>query len=309
MQFRELEYVLAIAKHQSIGKAAKDLYVSQPTLSKFIRNLEDSIGIPLFSKLGNHFILTYAGQKYVEAAKSILSIKKLLDSELADIKNEDAGELKIAFRMCGGIGILPELLSRFQQQYPHVRVSVLEDSSGNIEQNLVSGELDLAFIALPVKHPAISYEVLSREEILLVMSPDHPYANSGVAVATSKYPWFDLSIAKQERFILQQPSQKTRRSTDELFRRYKITPNIAATISNIEIAVQLASEGYGLAFAGEVPLQQIKTNKPVSLFSVGSPKTELQFAVAYRDGIYFSSSMRAFISIAKSILKSGGTPS
>lgn len=306
MQFRELEYVLAIAKHQSIGKAAKELYVSQPTLSKFVQNLESSIGHPLFCKIGNRFVLTYAGQRYVEAAKNIMDAKKQLDNELADIKQEDTGELRVAFRMCGGISIFPELFSRFHAQYPGVKVSVIEGSSGNIERELIDGEVDLAFITLPIKHPSIAYEVLSREELLLVMPMDHPCAGLGVKTPCERYPWFDLSAARKEKFILQQPSQKSRQSANDLFRQYKIKPNISLVMSNIETAVHLASEGYGFTFAGEVPLRQIRIDKPIAVFSVGTPKTELPFAVAYREDTYFSSSMRAFVSIAKSILKQEG---
>ncbi|MFQ9649027.1 MAG: LysR family transcriptional regulator [Enterocloster sp.] len=85
MDFRELNYVLAIEKYHNITKAAESLYVSQPTLSKFLANLEHDLGQKLFRKLGNKYILTFAGQKYVDTAREILLLKSNLDIELADI--------------------------------------------------------------------------------------------------------------------------------------------------------------------------------------------------------------------------------
>ena len=85
MDFRELNYVLAIEKYQNITKAADSLYVSQPTLSKFLMNLENTLGQKLFRKLGNKYILTYVGEQYVKTAKEILLLKSNLDIQLADI--------------------------------------------------------------------------------------------------------------------------------------------------------------------------------------------------------------------------------
>ena len=93
MDFREMTYVIAIARHQSVSKAANELYVSQPTLSKFVQNLEKELGQPLFKRLGKKFVLTYAGERYVEYAKNILNAKKELDNELSDIMKYDIGEL------------------------------------------------------------------------------------------------------------------------------------------------------------------------------------------------------------------------
>ena len=71
MDFRELSYVLAIAKHRNITRAAESLYVGQPTLSKFLSALESELGLKLFRRLGNKYVLTYAGERYVETASKI----------------------------------------------------------------------------------------------------------------------------------------------------------------------------------------------------------------------------------------------
>lgn len=113
MDFRDLQYVLAIAKHLNITKAADTLYVTQPTLSKFLKGLEDDLGLRLFQKLGHTYMLTYAGERYVAKAEQILQLKKDLDLELADILKRNVGVLKVALptMRCTYILLLTEHVS------------------------------------------------------------------------------------------------------------------------------------------------------------------------------------------------------
>ena len=76
MDFKELQYILCIAKNNSISKAAKELYISQPSLSKYLQNFERKLNIKFFDRAGNNFILTYAGETYIRYAKEILRIKR-----------------------------------------------------------------------------------------------------------------------------------------------------------------------------------------------------------------------------------------
>jgi DNA-binding transcriptional LysR family regulator len=217
MDFRELAYIVSIAKHQGVSKAAEELYVSQPTLSKFVQNLENYLGQPIFRRLGNKFLLTYAGKRYVETAQAMLKMKKELDHELSDIIKKNIGEIKIAIPIMRGIYILPRALPIFHEKFPQVRITVHETNSASMEQMILNGEIDLAFFVLPVRHPDITYEILNREELLLVMSSNHPLANEGIIKAGCKYSWIDIKKLEEEEFILQWPDQKTRQAADKIF--------------------------------------------------------------------------------------------
>lgn len=303
MQFRELEYVLAIARTHSIGKAANELNVSQPTISKFVQNIEGLLGQPLFTKSGNKLFLTYAGERYVSTAKTIMDLKNQLDREMSDIKNENIGEIKVAFRMCGGLNILPSIAQDFWSRYPNVNISVLEDSSHGIEEILLNGNVDIAFITLANKIDGITYEKICTEEILLAMAENNPLAKLAESKPACKFPWMDLRHVADENFILQQTGHKTRDAAERLFSFYGIKPNIRLAVSNIDMELQLASEGLGMTFSGEFPLSQVHTTHPLACFSVGEPKTEFDFAVAYRNGMYISSVMRNFIDTSKEVLQ------
>lgn len=308
MDFRNLEYIISIAKHQSVGKAAEECFVSQSTLSKFVQNLENTLDQPLFRRLGNKFLLTYAGERYVATAKSIIETKRGLDQELTDIFQENIGELKIAFRLCGGINILTEALPLFWKNFPRIKLKIHEDSSGILENEILKGGIDLAFITLPIKHPEIDYEIISQEKLLLLMASNHPKVDQGLFKEGWKYPWIDIVTLKDEPFILQWPGQRTRQAADKIFHEAGFKPNILLTVRSIDVAVQMASEGFGIAFAGEIPLRYIPSRKKTFCFSVGKPIVEFNFAVAFRTGTYQPNYIKHFINIIKKVADSSLTP-
>jgi DNA-binding transcriptional LysR family regulator len=299
MDFRELVYIVSIAKQQNITRASEEVYVSQPTLSKFLQHLEHYLGQPLFRRLGNKFLLTYAGERYLEKAKAILALKKELDQELSDIVREDIGELKIAFPIMRGTYMLPCTLPVFREEFPRVKVTVHEANSAILEDMILEGEIDLAFFTLPIRHPDIVYEVINHEEIVLITAPDHPLVREGRIKADYKYPWMDVAKLRDERFILQKPDQRTRQISDRIFRDAGFEPRISLEIRNILASVELASSGWGITFVGETHLRHIHPKVEPACFSIGNPRITTSFVAAYRRGIYLPNYAQRFIKIVK----------
>ena len=153
LDFKDLTYIVAIAKYQNITKAAESLFITQPTLSKFLQNMEKNLGQKLFRKLGNRFLLTYAGERYVSKAIEILNLKKELDQEMGDIIKNNAGSLKIAFPSMRGTYMLPCTLPIFHSLYPNVTLDILEANSGILEEKILNGEIDLAFLTCQSEVP------------------------------------------------------------------------------------------------------------------------------------------------------------
>jgi len=304
MDLRELEYVISIAKNQAVGKAADECYITQPAMSKFIQNLEKKLGQPLFHRLGNKFLPTYAGERYVETAKIILKTNKGLEQELSDIIKEDIGEMKIAFRLCGGVEVMPQALSIFWKQYPRVKVSLYENVSGVIQTMLLDGDIDLAFITYPFTHPDITTELICKEEFVLVMSKDHSLANKAVIKKGCKYPWMDINIIKDESFILSWPNQRTRQMADKIFKDAEIKPNVLLTVRNTDFMVQLAAKSFGITFIGETILRNSSLKNKLCCFSTGNPVTEFCLAVATRSKMYQPVYIKYFINIMKDVLSS-----
>ena len=299
MDFKDLSYVLAIAKYQNITKAVESLYITQPTLTKFLQGLERDLGQKLFKRLGNRYVLTYAGERYTAKAGEILNLKKELDLEMGDIIRNNAGSLKIAFPTMRGTYMLPCTLPIFNSLYPNVKLDILEAHSSQLEGMLQNGDADLAFFNLPVKSPNIDYEIISHEEVVLVLSATHPLAHAGIRRENCRYPWMDLNQMKNEPLIMQIPGQRTRQTVDTLFKNYDFEPNIKLQTSNISAEVELAARGYGACFVTETHLKHLSPGKKLACFSVGNPCTTVDFVAAYRKGSYLPYHAKEYIKIVK----------
>ncbi len=299
MDFKDLTYITAIAKYQNITKAANSLYITQPTLTKFLQNFEKDLGQKIFSRLGNRFLLTYAGEIYLKKATEILKLKRELDQEMLDLINNHQGCLKLAFPTMRGTYMLPCTLPVFNQRYPNVKITLLEAHSSLLENMLMSGEADIAFFNLTEKNPSIEYEIISHEEVLLLLSSNHPLTKHACSKKNCKYPWLDLNLLKNEPFILQSPGQRTRAVVDRLFKYYHFTPNIILETVNIPAAVELACMGYGACFVTETHLKHIPLTQLPACFSIGTPSTTVNFAAAFRKNCYLPSYTKDYIQIVR----------
>ncbi len=300
MDFRELNYVLAIARHQNLTKAAESLYVGQPTLSKFLSSLEDSLGVKLFQKLGQKYVLTYAGEKYVEKATRIMCMKDDLDAELADIVKKDIGVLNIAFANMRCSYMLPIVLPAFHRQYPHVQVNVFEGNSDDNDRRLLSGQVDAAFYSSPAeKNAQIEYHSLAREELLICTCADHPLRQFATRTPESIYPKLELALLQSERVLMMRPEQRTRQIMDSILREKKIHFENILYTSSIPAIMGLVSAGYGVSFVFESHLKHRPETQTIDCYSFGEPKTLCDFVAATRKGSYLSKYTQEFINIVR----------
>ena len=123
MDLREQEYVVALARHQSITKAAEELYISQPTLSIFLNRLEERMGVPLFDRVGKRLVPTCAGALYVRSAREMLAIQNEFRGELNDMIQGSAGRLRLGLHL---------RRSRYPVSYTHLTVA------GEVKDSLAS---------------------------------------------------------------------------------------------------------------------------------------------------------------------------
>ena len=297
MSFRELEYVLAIEQHRSITKAAEALYISQPSLSKFLHEYEGTLGIRLFERVGNCYLLTYAGERYMEYARRIIRIKADMNNELSEIASDVKGRLAIGYQFNRSSYMVPLTMPKFKALYPQATVALHEDSSENLEKMLLEGAVDLVIYNYTSRHPQLRYDVLSHEEILLMVHEGHPLAQYGQVVSDSRYLWIDLRLFANEPFILQRSDQTTGRIARELLADTGIEPPIAMQTRSIEGTLHLVENEFGCGFIVETHLKYILSQNRVRSFSVGTPKKSIELVAARRKSDYFSKCAEDYIKI------------
>jgi len=235
MNLKQALYIRTVAQEGNITAAAKKLYVSQPSLSQMIRQVETEYGVTLFDRTVSPLRLTYAGEKYLEAANVMLSANERLENELREIRQENSGLLRLGISVQRAIQILPVALPWFTMQFPKVSVDLREEGSARLEKLLEDGEIDLALAAIESVSPQLSYTLIEKEIVGVL-------AGRGAAIAQQLPPGtpITLSMIREDAFVALKPGHSVRVVQDTLFRAEGIRPQILLETDSLEVAKRVA---------------------------------------------------------------------
>ena len=302
MNTQELEYILCIAKHQNLTKASQELYISQPTLSKFLQKLERDLNGKLFTRSGNRYIPTHLGRRYLAYAARLLDIHHDWEKELEDLKDSKAGEQNIAIPPMRSACIAPKVLSAFHAAYPGVRINLFEESSSVQEQLLLNDQLDFAIFSEGRSNPDLQYELLLKEEILLMQPPHSEFRALAQNRPEFSHPWMDLRLLKDCPFLLHFPDQTTGAITSALFEACEIHPPVLIRTRNPLVCMQLSQQGLGACLIPQRYVEAVPWTTPPCCFSVGEKGVFSSLTIAYRKGSYLPNYAREFIQITREFI-------
>ena len=235
MNLKQALYIQTIAREGNITAAAKKLYVSQPSLSQMVRQVENEYGVTLFDRTVSPLRLTYAGEKYLQAAKTMLAANERLENELREIRQENSGLLRLGISVQRAIQILPVALPWFTMQYPKVSIDLREEGSARLEQLLEDGEIDLALAAIESVSPSLSYTLIEKEVVGVL-------AGKGAAIAQQLPPGtpISLSMIREDAFVSLKPGHSVRVVQDALFHESGMKPQILLETDSLEVAKRVA---------------------------------------------------------------------
>ena len=235
MNLKQALYIQTVAREGSVTAAAKKLYVSQPSLSQMIRQVEGEYGVTLFDRTVSPLRLTYAGEKYLQAANAMLTLNERLENELREIRQENSGLLRLGISVQRAIQILPVALPWFVMQYPKVSVDLREEGSAKLEELLENGEIDLALAAIESVSPSLSYTLI-EEEVIGVL------AGKNAAIAQQIPPGTPISVSmiREDAFVSLKPGHSVRVVQDAIFRAGGMKPTILLETDSLEVAKRVA---------------------------------------------------------------------
>ncbi len=174
MEIDQLRYFLRVAEMGNFTRAAEDLGLSQPALSRSIQRLEEELGQPVLERQTKSLALTDAGVLLQSRARQILSILEDTKAEITD--DGQSGRIRIGAIPTIAPYFLPDLLRKFSNEFPKASLIVQEDVTDNLIKRCTQGEIDLAIVALPIPAKYLEVEELFSEELLLVVPPEHALA-------------------------------------------------------------------------------------------------------------------------------------
>ena len=295
MDIRQLKAFVAIAETGTFTAGATRVHVTQAAISMQIRQLENETGAQLFVRAPRRVILTEAGEKLLVRAYVILREHDAALEEMAALTGAHRGRLRIgsASAMVAG-DPLPQILRELKKNHDAVETSVASGTSEELVQQVLAGELDAAFVSLPVEARGIQTELLSEDYLVAIASPRHKMANQKVVSA--------YSLAG-EKLILGERGGNTRRLIDQFFSQAGVTPKVIMELSRLTAIKRMVEEDMGI---GIVPLQSVQeevANGSLVRWWIEAAKINWQLGVARLVGGYESPIHLTFLQLCREHFK------
>ena len=297
MNMKQALYFKTIAQYGTITAAAKQLYISQPSLSQTLRQIEDEVGTPLFDRSTSPFHLTYAGERYLKAVEAMLDIEIRLKEEIESIRRDDGGRLRLGISVTRAMQVLPDVIPIFTKAYPNVTIELTEAASASLEGLLQKGQIDLALAALEANEANIAYELIEKESIGILAGKDSQLAQlvpSGTPIS--------LEMVEKEAFVSLDTSHSSRIIQDRLFRRYNIRPKILLETSSLEVARRVALKSGACMVLPDVYADEFVFNSGGAFYPLKDYENHRHFYACYRNNENTKKYIRDFVSITTSVL-------
>jgi DNA-binding transcriptional LysR family regulator len=261
MELHQLRYFVAVAELRHFTKAARDLRIAQPSVSRAVRVLEEELGTQLFHRMKGNVALTSAGEVLLPWARRVLADVDGAALEVRELADLRRGRLAVGATPSLATTLLPPALARFHAAFPGVELVLHEAGSRDLVGELEQGALDIALVILPLRHEVLETTPLLREELVVAVAPDHPLASrKTIAIA-------DLRGVP---LVMFRDGYDLRATTLAAFRRAGFEPTLALEGGEMDGVLRLAAAGLGVAV---VPSLVIDPAGPLRAVRLADPLT------------------------------------
>jgi DNA-binding transcriptional LysR family regulator len=270
MEFLQLQYFRVVARLEHMTNAAKELNVSQPSLSNSIQRLEKTLGVPLFERQGRNLKLNEFGKTYLRRVEQAFLELDEGQHELTDMAGLEHGVISIAVTLPY---VLPTLLKEFLTLHPHVRIIQRQLGSAlEMRNDLESAVIDFCISSTPVTGPDIEWLTLAEEELCLTVPKNHRFANRES---------ISLIEAAGENFISLSSRHNFREITDGFCRQAGFEPRITFELEEVSAIQTLVEMGLGVTFTLPLALSRRTKNLEIVQIKITDPLCQRTFGIAW----------------------------
>ena len=286
MTLQQLLYFVAVAEARHFTRAAERVHVAQPSLSKQIQTLESELGAPLFSRARGHVALTPAGEALLPVAKRILSDVDSARLEVAELVGLRRGRVRLGATPSLCVAVLADVLRRFHDAYPGVRLQVQESGSRDLTHALTRGELDLALIIVPPQgvDAALTSTPILRESLVV--------ASAAGGAHTPKRDPVRLSALRDTQLVMFRDGYDLRETTLQACRQAGFEPALAVEGGEMDAVLRFVEAGLGVAV---VPSMVLAGRPSLRATALASPGLRRTVALAHRTDVPPTNAARAFL--------------
>jgi DNA-binding transcriptional LysR family regulator len=241
MDLWRLHIFCKVVELKSFSRAASAVYLSQPTVSSHIKDLEDHCECKLIDRLGREIAPTKAGELLYGYAAKMIALKESAEKALAEFQGKMRGHLTIGGSTIPGGYILPPLLGKFKEAYPEVTVTLIEGDTARIVQDTLEGRVEVGIVGAKAKETGLVQEKIMDDEMFLIVPGDHKWASRG-----------HVSVRElmEEPFIMREPGSGTRKSIEQVLDKsehWSRQLNVVAEMGSTEAVRQAIKAGVGIS--------------------------------------------------------------
>ncbi|HBQ50232.1 MAG TPA: transcriptional regulator CynR [Hyphomonas atlantica] len=292
MDLRHLRYFQAVAEELSFTRAAEQLGISQPGLSHQIRQLEDELGATLFDRLGRRIRLTAAGTLFARHASSVLRGIVQAETDMADFLGMQSGMLRVGAVQSFNAYLIPPVLSEFRRIAPGITLQIFELSMPAIEEQVITGEIDIGVGFAPPDNDLIRAEMLFQEALLAAVDTRRDDLPDTITIARAVQE--PLAIFTTEMF--------TRRLIDQYFTKAGVSPNPVLEANTIESLLRAVPDSDMLTI---LPERALEGRSGLRAITLSDPRPERAAAVLSCRGAWRPKSAQLFEDLLRHRVRDG----
>lgn len=311
--FNANRYVYEVYKERSFSKAAKNLYISQPSLSGTIKRLEEEIGYEIFDRSTKPIGITDIGLKYIQIIEQILALEHHFTQYVNDVEDLKAGNISVGGTHQYTSYMLPPIVSKFMEKYPNINIDIIEAKSSSLRNYLNEGKIDIAIDNYPYDEENYYRQFQSKDSILLAVPRAfltnrnlEEYRLSYYDIYSGRFkekeiPHLPLSVFKEEKFILLKEGNDTRTRSDKKFLNEGLKPKVILELEQQITSYNLTAYGIGISFISDYLISNVGENKSIYYYKLDDYENDRDICFYYPKNKYITKAQREFLKIAKEV--------
>ncbi|MFN4196882.1 MAG: selenium metabolism-associated LysR family transcriptional regulator [Caldimicrobium sp.] len=291
--WRKLEVFIKLYETRNFSKTAKELFLSQPTVTIHLKELEQYLGVKLFTRDTRNVIPTKAGKVVYEYGKQILLLYKQMEKELWPYKDEEAGYVEIGGSTIPGQYILPRIIKLFKEEYPKVMVYLKVSDTQGVIENIINGHFEFGVVGAQTKQNELFFEPCCEDEIILIAPPDFPEEK----IELSQLANFPV-IKREEGSGTWKNVMQALENAD--FNMGKLT--IVGEMGSTEAVKSAVKEGLGLSFVSKRAVELELALNLVKRVEIKNLIIKRHFYLVYLKNKDFSPPCKKFLEFLRKII-------
>lgn len=291
---RKLEAFCKIVELKSFSRAAEALRLTQPTVSGHIQTLEGELGLKLLDRLGREVVPTKAGQVLYGYAEKILRLRDEATQAMGSLKGDIRGRLEIGASTIPGTYILPPHLKAFTDRFPEVTVAIRIGDSRAVARDVLEREVEVGIVGAKPQSAKLLSEPLSRDELILVVPPDHPWAERESV---------DIGELRGQPFVMREEGSGSRKRFEQALRAAGLSMREltgAAEFETNEAIKQAVASGLGVAVISNLAAADEQERGRLRTLPLKGTALQRTFYVILRRGAHLSPASEAFLEFLRS---------